>query len=235
MIGQNLPQPSDVTFLIIDDHELILNATANALQNTFPKAKLITASTAKSAYEKVHEFIPNLLLLDLSIPFSENAPSKTEVGLTLLEKLMGQNKSLNFTVLSSHLQRLITIIGKIENHIGGFTVVDKNQSTSVMVTRVEWALQGITYTKDIRNIRAGIKLRPEWFQVLKLAFEQGLQDKAIAEEMSISTRTVRVYFNKLQDALGIYPDNYNGHINLRIQTGIEARKMGLIEDVVGDN
>ena len=67
-----------------------------------------------------------------------------------------------------------------------------------------------------------------------MAFEKGLQDKAIAEEMSISIRTVRLYFNKLQDALGIYPEDYGGQINLRTQTGIEARKMGLIEDVVGD-
>lgn len=232
MAEQNLLQRSEDKFLIVDDHELILNATADILQKNFPKAEVITARTAENAYEKVYQYSPNLVLLDLSLPFTENHFPKTGVGLALLETLMEQYENLSFTVLSSHIQRLITIVNRIENHAGGFTIADKTLSTQEMITRVKWSLQGVTHTKDLRGFRAGIELRPEWFQVLKLAFEEGLQDKAIAEEMSISVRTVRLYFNKLQDALSIYPGDYGGQINLRTQTGIEARKMGLIENVV---
>lgn len=234
MAEPNLPYGSDVRFLIVDDHELILNATANVLEKNFPNAEILTAATAKSTYAKVHKFSPSLVLLDLSIPVMENCSSKTGIGLALLERLMDKYENLSFTILSSYTQRLITIINRIENHAGGFTIVDKTLSTSEMITRIQWSLQGITHTKDLKSFRSGIELRPEWFRVLKLAFEKGLQDKAIAEEMSISIRTVRLYFNKLQDALGIYPEDYGGQINLRTQTGIEARKMGLIEDVVGD-
>ena len=229
---QDLPDYSNVNFLAIDDHELILKATVSELRKRFPEVNVLTASTAEASYAKVKRHKPNLILLDLSIPFSEGKDPKTEIGLSLLENLMEQNENLNFTILSSHIQRLITIVNRIENHAGGFTVADKNLPTSEMLTRVNWALQGITHTKDIRGIRSGIELRPEWYQVLKLAFEQGLQDKAIADRMSVSTRTVRLYFHKLQDALGIYPDEYGGQINLRIQTGIEARRMGLIEAVI---
>jgi DNA-binding NarL/FixJ family response regulator len=40
--------------------------------------------------------------------------------------------------------------------------------------------------------------------VLSLAFEKGLQDKYIAEEMYVSERMVRHYWSKLQDALKVY-------------------------------
>ncbi|MEO1352887.1 MAG: LuxR C-terminal-related transcriptional regulator, partial [Cyanobacteria bacterium J06635_15] len=68
--------------------------------------------------------------------------------------------------------------------------------------------------------------RPEWLEVLQLAFREGLQDKAIAEKMSISERTVRHYWTKVQDALGVYP---NAGKNIRIQTEIRSREEGLID------
>ena len=61
---------------------------------------------------------------------------------------------------------------------------------------------------------------------LTLAFEEGLQDKAIAESMSISERMVRHYWSKLQDALNIYPEEGK---NIRIQTEMRARAEGLID------
>ena len=229
---QNLPLTSDTNFLVIDDHELILTSTVTELKKAFPDVNILTADTAQLAFQNILEFDPTLVLLDLSIPSSVGDSAKTEVGLRLLEKLMDYNKFTNITILSSHLQRLITLVHRIENHEGGFTVSDKSLSLDEIITRVDWSLNGITHTKEITGFRSGIELRPEWYEVLKLAFEAGLQDKAIAEKMSISVRTVRLYFSKLQDVLGIYPEDNDGQLNLRVQTGIKARKMGLIEDVV---
>jgi len=74
-----------------------------------------------------------------------------------------------------------------------------------------------------------VRSRPEfdrkWLEVLTLKFQEGLTDKAIAERMAVSDRTVRNYWIRLQDALGVY-DQPNK--DLRIQIEIEARKIGLI-------
>jgi DNA-binding NarL/FixJ family response regulator len=95
-----------------------------------------------------------------------------------------------------------------------------------MLTRVDWALQGLTHTKDIKGINSGTEVKPEWLKVLYLAFERGLQDKAIAQEMCVSERMVRHYWNKLQDALNVYPEVGK---NIRIQTEKQARDEGLID------
>jgi len=62
--------------------------------------------------------------------------------------------------------------------------------------------------------------------LLRLAFEEGLQDKAIAQKMNIAERTVRHYWTKLQDVLEIYPEDSK---NLRILTLKRAREEGLID------
>jgi DNA-binding NarL/FixJ family response regulator len=61
---------------------------------------------------------------------------------------------------------------------------------------------------------------------LRLAFKEGLQDKAIAEEINVAERTVRHYWTKVQDALEVYPEAGK---NIRIQTEIRAREEGLID------
>jgi DNA-binding NarL/FixJ family response regulator len=55
-------------------------------------------------------------------------------------------------------------------------------------------------------MRNGLEVKPEWLEVLNLAFRDGLQDKAIAESMHVSERTVRHYWTKVQDALEVYPE-----------------------------
>ena len=102
---------------------------------------------------------------------------------------MQQYPILNFVVQSGHVKALVRLKPYIDAHQGGFTIVDKSLPLQEMLTKVDWALQGIIYTP--RDMRTGIELKPEWLQVLKLAFQEGLQDKAIAEQINVSERTVR--------------------------------------------
>ena len=59
----------------------------------------------------------------------------------------------------------------------------------------------MTHTKDIKAIKSGLELKPEWLRLLNLAFEEGLQDKAIAAHICVSERMVRHYWFKLQEVL----------------------------------
>lgn len=221
-------------FLVVEDHALFLSGTIATLKDNFPEAAIKTATTAQAALEEIATYQPDVVLLDLAIPPTKGGHEQTEVGLNLLQHLMDEYRDLNFTILTTYPKRLITIVSRIEHHEGGFTVANKNLPTSEMIQRVKWAYQGITHTRDIPGIRAGIELRPEWLQVLQLICERGLQDKEIAKKMSVSERTVRLYIHKVQDALGIYPEDRNGKINLRIKTCIKARQKGLIENVMCD-
>lgn len=212
--------------LVIDDHESVLGGTVDVLRKNYPRAEFFTAINANKAHTQLTTSQPDLVVMDLSIPENPKVTARPDIGVQLLRILMKDHPNLNIVVQSAHIRTLVRIRPDIDIHKGGFTVVDKSLSTEEMLTRVDWALQGLTHTKDIKGIHSGLEVKPEWLRVLTLAFEEGLQDKTIAEKMCISERMVRHYWSKLQDALNVYPEEGK---NIRIQTEIRARTEGLID------
>ncbi|WP_427161060.1 response regulator [Aliinostoc sp. HNIBRCY26] len=223
-----LTEKTLLKILVIDDHESVLSGTLNVLRKHFAEAELITATTARNALEQLTllDPKPDLVVMDLSIPEHPDTTAKPETGVQLLRTLMKGYPHLNIVVQSANVRTLVRIRPDIDSHKGGFTVADKSLSTQEMLTRVDWALQGLTHTKDIKGIHSGLEVKPEWLRMLTLAFGEGLQDRTIAERMCISERMVRHYWSKLQDALDVYPEEGR---NIRIQTEMRAREEGLID------
>ena len=216
--------PTPQTFVVVDDHESVLNGTVAVLQSAYPDVRMITAMTAKGAEEQVDSVKPDAVVMDLSIPNTPNDTAQTETGLQLLRILMQRYPQLNFVVQSAHIRSLVRMKPMIDTHEAGFTIADKGLPLKEMLTKVDWALQGLIYTP--REMRVGLEIKPEWLQVLTLAFQEGLQDKVIAERICVSERTVRHYWTKVQDALDVYPEDGK---NIRIQTEIRAREEGLLD------
>jgi len=212
--------------LVIDDHESVLSGTIDILKKNYPSAEFITAINVNNTLEQLTSFQTDLIVMDLSIPEEKGLTARPDNGIQLLKILMQKYPHLNIVVQSAHARTLVRIRLDIDSHKGGFTIADKSLSTQEMLTRVDWALQGLTHTKDIKGIYSGLEVKPEWLKVLNLAFQEGLQDKAIAEEMCVSERMVRHYWSKLQDALNVYPEEGK---NIRIQTENKARSEELID------
>lgn len=224
-MNQDFLKPPKI--LVVDDHELMLDGTLDVLSKQYPETGIITVQTAEDAFEQVQISLPSLAVIDLSIPEKAGMTAQIDTGIQLLQRLMNNNPFLNLMVQSSYVKALVRIRHDIDNHQGGFAVADKGLSKKEMLTRVNLALQGGTHTKDLGK---RIEVKPEWLEVLRLAFEEGLTDKAIAERMIVAERTVRNYWTKIQDVLGIYPEDCKKDgKNIRIETEIRAKKEGLID------
>ena len=137
---------------------------------------------------------------------------------------MQQYPTLNIVVQSAYPRSLIRLKPVISLHQGGFTVADKSLPMSEMLTKLDWALKGVFNTPQV--MRSGIELKPEWLEMLKLASNEELTDKAIAKEMSIAESTVRHYWTRIQDELRVYTDTAK---NKRIRTINLAKEIGLID------
>lgn len=209
--------------LIIDDHPLLLEGTLKAIQAEHPEADFLTASHLQEAQHLLSSHQPDILVMDLSLPQTEGTVAEVENGLNFLKKILKDYPNLNIIVQSSYIKALMRLKPNIDNHHGGFAVADKTLPQSEMINRVNWVMRGLTHTKDLK---AGIEVKSEWLELLRFAFEEGLQDKAIALKMNIAERTVRHYWTKLQDVLEIYPEDSK---NLRILTLKRAREEGLID------
>ncbi|MBG1245169.1 response regulator transcription factor [Nostoc sp. NZL] len=222
-----LPVEKKLGILVVDDHQLILTGTLDVLNREYPKASIIKAQTGKDTLSHVQCYQFDLIMMDLSIPDRQGETAEIDTGIKLLQTLLKEYPHQNFMVQTSYVKALIRIKHEIDNHQGGFAIADKGLPENEMLMRVNLALQGATHTKDIKT---GIELKPEWLDVLRLAFEESLTDRAIAERMYKSERAVRTYWTKIQDVLGVYPEDckQSGR-NMRILTEIRSREEGLID------
>ncbi len=209
--------------LIIDDHPLMLSSIKQLVQLQFPDATITTANTASVADRELANTDRDwqLVLADLSIPSESEDTARSEIGLALLRKIMKLYPELNLMVYSSNLKVLVQLKHQIDNHRGGFTIADKTAEPTEVRRRMQYAIEGITLTKEIRK---GLELKPEWLSTLQLA-DRGLPDKAISERLNVTERAIRHYWTKVQDVLEIDRDN----LNLRILTLNRAREVGLID------
>lgn len=212
-----------IAILIVDDHHLLLKGTIDLVRERFPHAKIHSARTVEDTLAQVKERNPHLAILDLSIPKTAGTKAYVENGLELLQALMADYPDLNLTIQSSTIKALVRLIPEIDRHPGGFTIADKSLPVETFLTLLDWSLQGLSYTKGLQT---DLEVKPEWLTVLKLAFEEGLQDKAIAQKMYKSERTIRHYWSKIQDSLEIYPEEGK---NMRTMTQIRAREAGLLD------
>ncbi len=218
-----LSDPSRQTFLVVDDHETILEGTVPALKKTYPTVEVFTAQDVQSAQEQVRLYRPSLIMLDLSLPATRTGIASPDIGMQFLKRLMESHAAPNLMVLSTNITPLVQLKPVINAYEGGFAAVDKAMPIREMLRLVDFALRGSIYLPP--ELRARAEFDRRWLEVLTLKFHEGLTDKAIADRMKISDRTVRNYWIRLQDALGVYdePDK-----DLRIQIEIAARKLGLI-------
>lgn len=211
------------TFLVVDDHEAILEGTVPALQRAYPVAEVLTASNIQMAQFQMRSRPPALVVLDLSLPEKPHTPASSEVGLHFLKTLIASQLAPNILILSTNVQPLVLLKPMINAYEGGFAAMDKSLPIREMLRLVDFALRGSIYLPP--QLRSRTEFDPKWLEVLSLKFQEGLTDKATALRMQVSDRTIRNYWIRLQDALGIYDEPGK---ELRIQIELAARKLGLI-------
>lgn len=170
--------------LVIDDHAMVLGGTTTALKTHYPDAEIHTAQTTQQGLEQIRALTPDVVVIDLSMPEKIGEIAKVDHGIQLLRHIMADYSNLNIVVQSAHVKSLVRIKSAIAGHEGGFTIADKGLSMQEMLVKVDWAIQGVVFTpKEMRN---GIEMKAEWLDVLRLAFGEGLQDKGIAERISVA-------------------------------------------------
>jgi DNA-binding NarL/FixJ family response regulator len=211
-------------FIVVDDHEAVLEGTCSVLQGQYPESKILTARAADQVEPLVQDVKPDLVVMDLSIPAKFGEQPQTEMGLQVLRSQLTDHPTLNVVVQSANVRPLIRLKPMIDMHQGGFTIADKSLPIAEMLIKVDWALKGLLYTPP--EMRTGLEVKPEWVKVLELAFKESLTDKVIAGRMNMSERAIRHYWTRVQDALGVYPEEGQ---NIRIQTYNRAREVGLLD------
>lgn len=229
-MSQDLREKASLKFCLFEAQSIFLVGTISVLRSDYPDAEIHTAQTAIDALNQVANLQPNLVVVDISIPEKPGEMARINTGIQLLRTLMKSYPNLNLVVQSTQLRTLVRMKAEIAVHKGGFTVADKSISAKELLKKINWALQGLTHTKDLKGVYSLEKVNPEWLRFLSLAFQEGLQDKAIAHRICVSERMVRYYWYRLHVALDIDCEELKKqNKNIRVVTQIRAREAGLID------
>ena len=222
-MAQQMSNSNAQQFLVIDDHEAILAGTVPALQHRYPSAKITTAKDVQTAEQQILSYPPDLVIVDLSLPSRPFATAVAEVGMQLIDQLMNSQAAPNIMVISTNIKPLVRLKPAINIYEGGFVAIDKSLPVQELLNSVELALRGSTYLPP--ELRSRPEFDRKWLRVIQLKYAEGLSDRAIAQAMGISDRTVRNYWVRIQDTLGVADDPNQ---DLRIQIQMAARRAGLL-------
>lgn len=194
---------SDV--LIADDHPLFRDALQRAVLAALPDATVHTADSVPALFALI-EKLPeaDLLLMDLHMPGAR--------GYSALAHIRGQYPGLPTIVVSGHEEAQVA--RRALAH-GASAYIPKSASVEQIVEAVRAVLDGdvwlphqlmggnVELKPDEADVAARVaSLTPQQFRVLNMIAE-GLLNKQIAYELTVSEATVKAHMTAIMRKLGV--------------------------------
>jgi len=199
-------------FLIADDHPMVRDAIASALEQAFPGADIATVSSlaeVQAALER--EPVADALLLDLDMPGMD--------GLTGIAMVRSDHPTVPIIVVSALRE---ASVHRRVYELGASAFIEKSASLSQIAGTVRAVLDGEIFAPpeaaqtDSFAQRAA-QLTPQQWRVLALMV-QGDLNKQIAHKLGVGEATVKAHVTVILRKLGV---------RSRTQAVIEARELAL--------
>lgn len=211
-IGERNGSASDLRaarkrIMILDDHPLVCEGLAALIRQHGGLEVAATCNTVPDAQRALREGLPDLLLLDISLPNTS--------GLDVLKDLLAQYPDLDVLVVSMHDE---SVYAEHVVRLGAKGYVMKAEASDRIVEAILHVLGGGVYaspnvlTKILARLscnghRHGVQsgvdsLAGRELQVYTLIGE-GLTAHEIAEQLRISPKTVQTHREHIKEKLGL--------------------------------
>ena len=192
-----------LTLVVADDHPLFRNALRQTLEPQFPGARILEAGTLDEVTDAIGAGDePDLVLFDLSMPGAR--------GFSGLMYLRAQHPAVPVCVISA-TEDAVTIRRSVALGAAGF--VPKSSRPAEIRRAIELIIGGGTWFPGDVDLNAGWaeddglarrlqSLTPQQLRVLMMMGE-GLLNKQIAYELSVSEATVKAHVSAVLQKLGV--------------------------------
>ncbi len=209
-----------ISILIVDDHEVVRNGIRAYLE-TLPKFNVVgEAASGKEAIKMAGELIPDVVLMDLVMPGMDGIETTREV-----KKISPRTQIVVLT--SYHEDEQIFPALKA----GAISYVLKDMKMDKLAEAIQSAIHGevtlhpLVATRVLRNLRGEsqdesfyAELTDRELEVLKF-IANGLSNSQIAEQLVISTNTVKGHVSNILNKL---------HLADRTQVAVYAWQKGIV-------
>ncbi len=191
--------------LIADDHPLFRDALQRAVLAAVPQARVHSAASVQALLDLIEQFPEaELLLLDLHMPGAR--------GYSALAHIRGQYPGLPTIVVSGHEE---TQVARRALAHGASAYIPKSTASEDIVAAIRAVLDGDVWLPhlllggpgELRPDEAAAAaqiatLTPQQFRVMTMIAE-GLLNKQIAWELSVSEATVKAHMTAIMRKLGV--------------------------------
>ena len=189
--------------LLADDHSIVRTGLKKLLESHIDISEVIECVDGKEALEKIRKLVPEVAVLDISMP--------KLTGLEVLQKINEDNLDVKCLILSIHPEKDYAIRA-IKN--GAYGYLPKDSAGEELIQAIDQVIKGEKYiSKDLQNLLLEFtanptqqelheKLSDREFKVLILIVE-GKSINEIAEKLFISNKTVSTYKTRLLEKMKI--------------------------------
>jgi DNA-binding NarL/FixJ family response regulator len=185
-----------VPIVVVDDHRMVVLGLRTLFHNR-PEVEVVAwAHDAEEALEACREHRPRVAVLDFALEGSQVD------GIELCRRIRGELADVEVVLYTG-----MDEIGLAQKAFdaGALGVVSKGDQSGDLLKAVLLASRGKSYTSPLFAARADQRefeeLSPKQLQALRL-LAQGLERKAIAEQMGIGEETVKSHLAEVRRKLG---------------------------------
>ncbi len=175
-------------FLILEDHPEVAQNNCLFLQKLEPSALCNIVNNHADALEQIKLEMPDLVTVDLLFGTS-TGEQYAIASLMFLRQVFQDYPFLNILIYTSEYDYLKPLIRLMGRHQGGFVVVSKIERRKAFLDGARHALEG--RLEIPKELRYGIDLSDRELQILSLLCQGSLTDRAIAQQLNLSLKTVQ--------------------------------------------
>ncbi len=193
-----------IKLFLVDDHEIVRDGLKSLLGNKEEIAIIGEAASGKEFFEFLNNEVPDILLLDISLPDMS--------GIDIAKKLNETNPELGILILSMFTDEDF-VINAIK--VGARGYLPKNSKKDELINAIKTVYEGgeyypaeisriiaRSYINRVKNDDAGlIELLTEREREVMLFVVEGLSNSGIADKLFISVRTVETHKTRILQKL----------------------------------
>jgi DNA-binding NarL/FixJ family response regulator len=188
-----------IRVLVVDDHWLVRHGLSLLFESADDVTLVGEAANGLEAVEKARELMPDVVLMDLSMPVMD--------GVEATRRIVSNHPTVRVVALSSFAERR-TVLEAIDAGAAGYLLKDgdmedilravraANQGESPLAPR---AAQAILSARPTRQLPA---LSTREREVVDLVIS-GLRNREIADRMGITEKTVKTHLTHVYQRLGV--------------------------------
>lgn len=195
-----------ITILLIDDHPVVRSGYRRLLESTPAMCVVAEAENGETGYQLWQEHQPDVIILDLHMPGLGGG------GFETIRRIISHDSTAHILVFS--MLNNVTMVHRTLK-AGALGFLSKQSGIGEMIEAVRQVSLGKTYiesdlardlaiyaTRSDNHKNPFDLLTKREFQILKLVVE-GNSNAEIAEEISISPKTVSVHYLNLMHKLNL--------------------------------